>query len=257
MKKSPKGKSTIISNAKKYCDDVLYTFENRKKEKDTNKHNNKTKSQKTKGKERKKKTVKSKSSKGKVSVKRDIFVIITVMIIFGLIYSVFGKRYLNEMDRDDFINTITPMAEEIYEDYGVLPSITISQAAIESNWGKSKLSEDAYNLFGIKADSSWSGKSVVMSTKENYNDTIDASFRKYSSYRESIIDYAEFLKKNKRYTDSGFFKAKDYKGQAQALEDAGYATKENEKGEKIYADVLINTIESYELYKIDEKIKNN
>lgn len=54
MKKSPKGKSTIISNAKKYCYDVLYTFENRKKEKDTNKRNSKTKSQKTKGKERKK-----------------------------------------------------------------------------------------------------------------------------------------------------------------------------------------------------------
>ena len=31
------------------------------------------------------------------------------------------------------------------------------------------------------------------------------------------------------------FKAKHYTTQAQALEDAGYATKKNEKGELIYA----------------------
>ena len=49
------------------------------------------------------------------------------------------------------------------------------------------------------------------------------------------------------------FKAKDGKAQAQVLEDAGYATKENSKGELVYADVLINLMDKYNLDKVDAK----
>ncbi len=51
--------------------------------------------------------------------------------------------------------------------------------------------------------------------------------------------------------DKGLFKAKNGKAQAQVLEDAGYATKENSKGELVYADVLINLMDKYNLDKID------
>nr|SUY22553.1 mannosyl-glycoprotein endo-beta-N-acetylglucosamidase [Clostridioides difficile] len=40
------------------------------------------------------------------------------------------------------------------------PSITIGQAILESGWGNSKLTKQSNNLFGIKADKAWKGKSV-------------------------------------------------------------------------------------------------
>ena len=53
------------------------------------------------------------------------------------------------------------------------------------------------------------------------------------------------------------FESKDYKEQSQALEDAGYSTKENEKGEKIYADILIDVIKKYNLQLLDHKAQLN
>lgn len=145
------------------------------------------------------------------------------------------------------------MAVDVYEEYGIYPSVVISRAAIESDWGKSGLSKEGFNLFGIKADKSWDGKTISMTTKEGYDDTEEAAFRKYRSFKESIYDYGKFLKENKRYEKAGLFKAKNAKEQAQILENAGYATKENSKGELVYADVLINVIDNYELEKIDRE----
>ena len=41
---------------------------------------------------------------------------------------------------------------------GVLASLTIAQAILESGWGKSGLTVKGNALFGIKAGKSWSGK---------------------------------------------------------------------------------------------------
>ena len=38
-----------------------------------------------------------------------------------------------------------------FEKYNILPSITVGQAILESNWGQSKLTKDSNNIFGIKA----------------------------------------------------------------------------------------------------------
>ena len=193
-----------------------------------------------------KKSVKAKKKARNISI---ILVILTVLIV--LIYSTFGRGYIEDMQREDFIKMIEPMAGDVYEEYGIYPSVTISRAAIESNWGKSELSKESFNLFGIKADKSWSGRTISMNTKERYNDTEEAAFRKYRSYKESIYDYGKFLTENKRYEKAGLFKAKNGKQQAQILEDAGYATKENSKGELVYADVLINLMDRYNLEKVD------
>lgn len=149
----------------------------------------------------------------------------------------------------DFINSIAPGAVALQKQYGVLASITIAQAILESGWGKSKLTVDANNLFGIKADSRWNGEVCLMRTAE-YRPTgekyyIDAGFRKYSSLEQSTEDHALFLVNNSRYKKHGFFEAKDYKGQAQALQNAGYATS------PIYGQILIQLIEQYELYQYD------
>lgn len=192
-----------------------------------------------------------KSKKAKKKARNISIVLVALTILIFAVYSTFGRGYIEDMQREDFIEMVQPIAVDVYEKYGIYPSVTISRAAIESNWGKSELSKEYFNLFGIKADKSWDGRTVNMNTKEGYNDTENATFRRYRSYKESIYDYGKFLSENKRYEKAGLFKAKNGKTQAQVLEDAGYATKENSKGELVYADVLINLMNKYNLDKID------
>ena len=157
----------------------------------------------------------------------------------------------------EFIESIEQQAYENYKKYGILPSITIGQAILESGWGKSQLALDHNNLFGIKADNRWSGDIATMVTKENYSDVIEASFRKYASKAESIEDHGLFLYENERYTVNGVFAAKDYRSQALALQSAGYSTAKNEAGELIYAEKLINIIKNYNLMLYDTKAERN
>jgi len=154
-----------------------------------------------------------------------------------------------------FIDDLSPKAIEVYNKFGILPSITISQAILESNWGKSKLSVASNNLFGIKADSNWTGKSVKLTTSENYNDVIKASFRSYDNKTDSLDDYGAFMLSNKRYKENGVFTATLYIAQAQAIENAGYSTKEDKSGNKIYADLLINVIKENDLQLLDNKVQ--
>ena len=158
-----------------------------------------------------------------------------------------------DYDKMEFIESIEQQAYENYKKYGILPSITIGQAILESGWGKSQLALDHNNLFGIKADNRWSGDIATMVTKENYSDVIEASFRKYASKAESIEDHGLFLYENERYTVNGVFAAKDYRSQALALQSAGYSTAKNEDGELIYAEKLINIIKNYNLMLYDTK----
>ncbi|GAA0242779.1 glycoside hydrolase family 73 protein [Metaclostridioides mangenotii] len=174
--------------------------------------------------------------------------------ISDLEYVFLGKK----LDKNDyrvlFIKQMEDAAVENYYEYGILPSITISQAILESGWGNSVLTEKSNNLFGIKADKRWNGDKFGIETTENYNDKIVANFRSYSSLKDSVRDYGKFLTENSRYTKHGLFESKLYTDQAQSLEDAGYSTKINERGEKIYADMLIEVIKNYNLQIIDNKV---
>ena len=213
----------------------------------------KTKTSKNGGSTSKGKKISSSKSKSSKKSKKVSIILIVLTFVIVAAYSTFGRGYIEDMQREDFIKMVEPMAVDVYEEYGIYPSVVISRAAIESDWGKSGLSKEGFNLFGIKADKSWDGKTISMTTKEGYDDTEEAAFRKYRSFKESIYDYGKFLKENKRYEKAGLFKAKNAKEQAQILENAGYATKENSKGELVYADVLVNVIDNYELEKIDRE----
>ena len=160
-----------------------------------------------------------------------------------------------DYDKTSFIESIENQAYINYEKYGVLPSITIGQAILESGWGKSELALEHNNLFGIKADSRWDGEVATMVTSENYSDVIEANFRKYDSWITSIEDHGLFLYENERYTVNGVFDAKDYRNQALALQNAGYSTAKNEFGELIYADKLIRVIKNYNLMLYDTNVQ--
>lgn len=157
-------------------------------------------------------------------------------------------------ENKEFIKLIEKGAKKNFEKYGIYPSITIAQAILESGWGKSKLAIEGNNIFGIKADKSWQGEFVEVLTSENYNDKIICKFRIYDDIDKSIEDHAKFLYENPRYKDCGVFDSRNYKDQARALENAGYSTKKDENGNLVYADILINLIELYNLQKIDNNI---
>lgn len=155
----------------------------------------------------------------------------------------------------NFLNELSPRAQEIQAEHGILTSITLAQAILESNWGQSDLAQQGNNLFGVK------GKApqpmVNMTTKEFVDGKwieIKGNFRKYKDWNESLEAHAElFLKGTSWNKDkyNGVIKADDYKKAAEELQTAGYATDPG------YAEKLINIIEKYDLAlydRIDDKI---
>ena len=157
-----------------------------------------------------------------------------------------------DTDQLNFIAQILPGAMDGLKD-GIFPSVTLAQAILESGWGKSGLAIKANNLFGIKADSSWSGEVLEMLTQEEVNGgmiTTVARWRVYKDWNESVIDHNKFLLENSRYKENGVFEAPNYVEQAQALQKAGYATNSD------YAEKLIQVINTYALNLYDLKISD-
>lgn len=138
--------------------------------------------------------------------------------------------------------------------HGILPSVSAAQAILESGWGQSTLAQyPNHNLFGIKAGSDWKGKQVVIATQEYINGhyvTIDATFRKYDSWAESIKDHALFFSETdwRRNHYQNVIGEEDYKKACFALQAAGYATDPN------YASKLITLIESHHLVEWDKEV---
>ncbi|MGF7034030.1 hypothetical protein ERY13_06825 [Paenibacillus mucilaginosus] len=150
------------------------------------------------------------------------------------------------MKPQEFFSLLGPAAAAEQIEHGVLASITLAQAALESGYGAYA---EGNNLFGIKAKGS--ANSANQTTREYINGEwrqIVDSFRVYGSWAESIRDHSEFLLKNPTYTRAGVFtrsRALDYKGTARALQSAGYATDPG------YANKLISIIEKYKLQEWD------
>lgn len=143
----------------------------------------------------------------------------------------------NTYTRKEFIDKFGNFILKEIKGTGIFFETIVSQAVLESS-GKvdgewrvagSKLSQDAKNLFGIKAYGNWKGRVYNIDTREesksgaSYTEK-NAPFRAYRSYKESIKDYVKFLKENKRYSDAGVFTAPNYYEQAKRLKKAGYAT---------------------------------
>jgi hypothetical protein len=153
------------------------------------------------------------------------------------------------LDKQTFINQIYPLAIDNYKKYGVLPSLTISQAALESGWGESGLTKKSNNLFGIKGVGTIGSVELPTQEYENgkYVNTL-SFFRSYNSWEESITDYGKLLS-GSRYKN--VIAAPNYKAAALAVKDAGYATSPT------YSNSIISLIEENQLYKYDEAAKTN
>lgn len=153
-----------------------------------------------------------------------------------------------------FINQLVSPAKINYKKTGILPSITIAQAILESNWGQSELSRNGHNLFGIKADASWDGDYATYTTTEYDKEIVDEDFREYDNWLASIEDHANFLLNNERYHEAGVFDAKTYHIQAKAIEAGGYSTAVDIAGNPEYAKRLCELIRQYNLQLIDHEV---
>ena len=102
--------------------------------------------------------------------------------------------------------------------------IIIAQAYYESDSNGSELSKDYFNFFNIKASSSYKGNKV----------TIDkTTYRKYSSIKEGIEGYFDFIS-SPRY--SNIKKATSGKDYLEKLKADGYSIKSFNDVYKIYKD---------------------
>ncbi len=148
---------------------------------------------------------------------------------------------------DKFIAALVPPAQESQRATGVPASVTIAQAILESEWGKSGLSTEAQNYFGIKAaDGPGPAGQISMDTWEVFggkNTVIDDAFKAYHNLYESVMDHGNFLRDNPRYADA--FKTSDPKQFAQRIHKDGYATDPD------YCGKVGNLIDKYGLTKYD------
>jgi hypothetical protein len=147
-----------------------------------------------------------------------------------------------------FILASADHARASQRDSGVPASVTIAQAILESDWGKSKLTTQHHNYFGIKAPKNAPPDQVAWFDTWEVVDGEDvverAPFRAYRSAVESFIDHGRFFLRNPRYRKALSVK-NDAREFAREINAAGYATDPN------YAPKLIALMDKFDLYTYD------
>jgi flagellar rod assembly protein/muramidase FlgJ len=133
-------------------------------------------------------------------------------------------------DAQEFVRELAPHALQAAKLLGVSLRAVLSQAALETQWGKRMPARgdgsSSNNLFGMKAGGSWGGDRVSVPTLE-FEDGVGvrrkAQFRAYGSPAESFADYAHLIGDNPRYAEA-LGKGDDVLGFARGLVSGGYAT---------------------------------
>lgn len=181
-------------------------------------------------------------------------------IIAGLLILNIGSFYKSSESHDEvlfgqhqqFLAEIAPVAQQLQEEFGILPSISIAQASLESDWGQSQLAAEYNNFYGIKTDSDDPDEYVILPTKEFYDNkyhTVDQKFARYSSFQESMREHALLMQdgttdNQDRY--KGVIEADNYQQAADQLVASGYATAPD------YANSIKKVIERWNLNRYDQ-----
>ncbi len=128
--------------------------------------------------------------------------------------------------RQQFIEKLLPYARQAAAELGISPRVILAQAALETGWGQS-LKRGFFNLFGIKADSSWQGNRIRVPTLEvdrsGQVQRTQAVFRNYASVAESMRDYVSFMRSHPRFSKA-LQAGRDEKAFIHHMGQSGYAT---------------------------------
>ena len=151
------------------------------------------------------------------------------------------------MDKESFIQKVAEKVSKYAPLYGIsVHSPIIAQAIIESGWGKSGLASKYHNYFGLKCGSSWKGKSVNMTTKEEYKvgtiTNIRDNFRVFDDFDDGIRGYFEFINTSRYANLKGVKSPEDY---VRRLKADGYATSSK------YVDNIMRVIRDNKLTRFD------
>lgn len=174
-------------------------------------------------------------------------------VLFTLLFSGWSlkkaKEDLKPLAQTDsliFVSTSAHSAMNIARKNDLYTSVILAQATVESQNGKSQLSQKPYyNFFGVKGD--YKGRSAILPTQEDDGKgnlyTIDAKFRSYGKIINSFKDYAKVLS-DPLYENTHKAKTKNYQEATQTL-TGRYAT------DTSYHLKLNEFIETYRLYYFD------
>lgn len=155
----------------------------------------------------------------------------------------------SQVSNQDFIAEIGQYAQDNYEDSGILPSVVIAQAILESDFGASDLAATYNNLYGYKAHGNQ--LAVDMPTLEYVEGVwieVSEPFKVYQSWRDSVRDHGKLMYEGTEWDSNlyqGVVNAGHYTEATKALQEAGYATDPN------YSVKLNNLIEKYGLNSYD------
>jgi hypothetical protein len=148
-----------------------------------------------------------------------------------------------------FLTDVESAAVAARAQTGVPASVTVAQAILESDWGRSILATGASNYFGVKALGGLGNDGVVWLPTSEYDaegqeyETM-SPFRAYKSLRDSTVDHDRLLAELGRYAPA-MQAAGDPREFAQLLVQGGYST------DPAYADKLIALMDTYDLYALD------
>src|SRR5512145_1526223 len=87
-----------------------------------------------------------------------------------------------------YVDKYGEMAVREMKRTGIPASITLAQGILESDYGRSSLTVQANNHFGIKCHNGWTGAKIY-----HDDDKKSECFRRYNSAEESFRDHSDFL----------------------------------------------------------------
>ena len=162
--------------------------------------------------------------------------------------TVTGK--LNDLpaSKRNFVINIANYVRKYAPKYGIkVYSPIIAQAIHESGWGESSLSAKYHNYFGLKCGTLWTGKSVNLSTKEEYSagtlTTIRSNFRAYDNMEQGVKGYFEFIQLARYANLKGVTSPRQY---LTNIKNDGYATG------FLYVDHTMALVNMYNLTQFDK-----
>lgn len=151
--------------------------------------------------------------------------------------------------QDEFLNKISEGAMNSWVKYGVLPSVVMGQAIIESGWGRSGLAVQNNNLFGVKGtgDAGTANWATQEQDSAGNASTINANFAAYTSFSASIEAHGKLISGNTGLSNYlAAVKEKDPLKSITAIKNGGYATAVD------YVQTIMKAIKTYGLEEYDK-----